>query len=52
PERIVSVSCDPATFARDAALLLPGYTLTRVVPVDLFPHSHHVETVALLIRNT
>ncbi|WP_027367166.1 class I SAM-dependent RNA methyltransferase [Desulfocurvibacter africanus] len=52
PERIVSVSCDPATFARDAALLLPGYSLARVVPVDLFPHNHHVETVALLVRRT
>ncbi len=52
PARIVSVSCDPATFARDAALLLPGYELVRVVPVDLFPHSHHVETVALLVRRS
>ncbi len=50
PARIVSVSCDPATFARDAALLLPGYELARVTPVDLFPHSHHVEIVALLVR--
>lgn len=50
PERIVSVSCDPATFARDVTLILPDYHLARVAPVDLFPHSHHVESVALLVR--
>ncbi len=53
PRRIVYVSCNPATFARDAARLRPlGYTLTRVQPVDMFPQTTHVELVALLIRNS
>jgi 23S rRNA (uracil1939-C5)-methyltransferase len=50
PERIVAVSCDPATFARDVKRLAPAYALQEVRPVDLFPHSHHVETAALLTR--
>lgn len=49
PERIVYVSCNPDTFATDVAELLPfGYTLQQVQPVDLFPHTVHVEVVALL----
>lgn len=50
PERIVAVSCDPATLARDVARLNPLYALAAVRPVDLFPHTAHVETVALLRR--
>ncbi len=51
PERVVYVSCDPATLARDLKLLTAGgYTLTRVRPVDQFVHSGHVETVVLLTR--
>lgn len=50
PERIVAVSCDPATLARDVARLHPLYELAAVRPVDLFPHTAHVETVALLQR--
>ncbi|GKV56552.1 23S rRNA (uracil-C(5))-methyltransferase RlmCD [Sporosarcina sp. NCCP-2222] len=50
PKRIVYVSCNPDTFATDVAELLPfGYTLETVQPVDLFPHTVHVECVALLI---
>lgn len=49
PGRIVYVSCDPATLARDIALLCElGYALREVQPVDLFPQTHHIECVALL----
>jgi 23S rRNA (uracil1939-C5)-methyltransferase len=49
--RLVYVSCDPATFARDAGYLThSGYVLRRVQPVDLFPQTPHVELVALLDR--
>lgn len=51
PERIVYVSCDPSTLARDAARLKElGYSLMEYTPVDLFPRTSHVETVALLVR--
>ena len=47
----MSISCNPATFARDAARLRPlGYTLVKVQPVDMFPQTTHVETVVLLGR--
>ncbi|MEO5330739.1 MAG: 23S rRNA (uracil(1939)-C(5))-methyltransferase RlmD [Magnetococcus sp. YQC-5] len=51
PERMIYLSCDPATFARDAALLvLGGYGLESVQPLDLFPQTKHVEVVALFRR--
>lgn len=48
--RIVYVSCNPATQARDLALLSEKYTIERVRPVDMFPHTHHIENVVLLQR--
>lgn len=50
PERIVYVSCNPATQARDLALLDAAYKVTRVQPVDMFPHTQHVENVVQLVR--
>jgi 23S rRNA (uracil1939-C5)-methyltransferase len=51
PRRIVYVSCDPATLARDVALLKErGYTLKNAQAADLFPRCAHVETVVLLSR--
>jgi 23S rRNA (uracil1939-C5)-methyltransferase len=48
PERVVYVSCNPATQARDLALMDVDYKVTKVQPVDMFPHTHHVENVVLL----
>jgi len=45
---VVYVSCNPATQARDLALLSEGYEITRVQPVDMFPHTHHIENVVQL----
>ncbi len=51
PERVVYVSCDPATLARDIKIFSEkGYKLIEYTPVDLFPRTSHCETVALLIR--
>ncbi len=53
PERLVYVSCDPTTLARDAALLGQyGYVLAQAQPVDLFPQTFHIETVTLWRRAT
>ena len=52
-ERIVYVSCDPATLARDVSILTQsGYSLQSAQPVDMFPQTAHVETVVLLSRET
>lgn len=48
PEKIIYVSCNPATQARDLNLLDAKYKVTKVQPVDMFPHTHHVENVVLL----
>lgn len=50
PQRIVYVSCNPATQARDIALLDARYRVVEIQPVDMFPHTHHVENVVLLVR--
>ena len=50
PKRIVYVSCNPATQARDLNLLDEKYRVTRVQPVDMFPHTQHVENVVQLVR--
>ena len=48
PSKIVYVSCNPATQARDIALMSEFYKITRVQPVDMFPHTHHLENVVKL----
>ena len=51
PERVVYVSCNAVTQARDLEVLrAQGYRMERLTPVDMFPHTKHVETVALLER--
>ncbi|BDX37460.1 23S rRNA (uracil-5-)-methyltransferase RumA [Tenuifilaceae bacterium CYCD] len=48
PKRIVYVSCNPSTQARDIAILDKGFSVSRIQPVDMFPHTHHVENVVLM----
>jgi 23S rRNA (uracil1939-C5)-methyltransferase len=50
PQKIVYVSCNPATQARDLQILAEKYTITAVQPVDMFPHTHHVENVVKLVK--
>lgn len=50
PERLVYVSCNPATQARDLQVLTERFELLEIHPVDMFPHTHHVENVVLMRR--
>jgi 23S rRNA (uracil1939-C5)-methyltransferase len=50
PDRIVYISCNPSTQSRDIQLLSNDYHVEGVQPVDMFPHTHHVENVVLLVR--
>ena len=52
PERVVYVSCNPETLARDLGYLTRhGYRVTRIQPVDMFPHTEHIETAVALVKN-
>ncbi len=52
PAQLVYVACDPVALARDVALAAQsGYRLARIRAFDLFPHTHHVEAVAALVRD-
>jgi 23S rRNA (uracil1939-C5)-methyltransferase len=48
PEIIVYVSCNPATQARDIALMMDSYNVLEIQPIDMFPHTHHVENIVIL----
>jgi 23S rRNA (uracil1939-C5)-methyltransferase len=48
PEKVIYVSCNPATQARDIAVLKDKYQVFEIQPVDMFPHTHHVENIAVL----
>jgi len=50
PDKIIYVSCNPAALARDAALMSAHYQIVEVQPVDLFPHTYHIESVSLLTK--
>lgn len=50
PKRVVYISCNPATQARDLLLMSSQYDVAKIQPVDMFPHTHHIENVVLLIK--
>lgn len=50
PKRIIYISCNPQTQVRDINMLSVAYSVERIAPVDMFPHTKHIETVVLLIR--
>jgi 23S rRNA (uracil1939-C5)-methyltransferase len=50
-ETILYISCEPSTLARDLKTLIKKYRLLSVTPVDMFPHTHHIECVAVLEKN-
>ena len=48
PKKIVYISCNPSTLARDLGILKEKYDIKEIQPVDMFPHTYHIETIALL----
>ena len=50
PASIVYVSCNPATLARDVGLMKDVYRVAEIQPVDMFPHTYHIETVVNFIK--
>ena len=50
PKRIIYISCNPSTQQRDAQILAEQYELVEITPVDMFPQTTHIETVALFVR--
>ena len=52
PEKVVYVSCNPATQARDINILNEKYSVEKIQPVDMFPHTHHIENVVQLKLKT
>jgi 23S rRNA (uracil1939-C5)-methyltransferase len=48
---VVYVSCNPANLARDLANIAEKYSVKKMIPVDMFPHTRHLEVVAILKRN-
>jgi len=50
PEKIVYVSCNPSTLARDLEMLAPKYEISQIQPIDMFPHTYHIESIALLLK--
>ena len=50
PGKIVYVSCNPATLARDLEMLAVEYDIIHIQPVDMFPHTYHIESITLLIK--
>jgi 23S rRNA (uracil1939-C5)-methyltransferase len=50
PEKVVYISCNPETLARDLRLITKKYKVQKITPVDMFPHTHHIETVVLLVK--
>ncbi len=51
PEKIIYVSCNPSTQARDVTMLSGLYNVAAVQPVDMFPHTHHVENIVVMVKN-
>jgi 23S rRNA (uracil1939-C5)-methyltransferase len=50
PEKVVYISCNPSTQARDVALMSDHYRITKIQPIDMFPQTHHVENVVLMVK--